>query len=331
MRFLLSVFFMCLLWAVADVNACSCEPTDTLEAYRTTPVIVKGTVVSKSFVSLSSTMNDTALRKFKSAGLSEIQEDYLQLQVLRIELSVSEIYKGGLQYCDKVILYTTAHGGSCGYLGFRESEEFIVHASPSSFTYSFFISDLHVTDKLEEHGSLWTNLCTLTAPYSSDNEKTITQLQNLYPSNKQAPFHEIINDYDYGLNKARESNKPIFLMFTGTKCKNVADVNAVIMESEVIVTLLNKHFVSVILHVDDNSKLPEVELVWRKGRQHKIKTLGNKWAHLEMTQYDANYQPFITIIGFREDRILDMKIMMPDEEEVLEYLQLGLEAFNLSR
>ena len=120
-------------------------------------------------------------------------------------------------------------------------------------------------------------------------------LSSILPYNKD---HLIFYDYQEGLGKASEIDKPIFLLFTGAKCKNNLEVQS-LLKTEKVKDQLEK-FVQIHLYVDDPTKVAEPYKVFRDGKEIIIRTVGNKWAHLEIAKFGCNKQPYMLTIDHNE-------------------------------
>ena len=132
----------------------------------------------------------------------------------------------------------------------------------------------------------------------------------------------IIHDYYVGIEKAKEKNKPIFLMFTAASCANLRMINELINNDNEIQNLLNYFFVPVILFVDDKTKLQQERRVQRDGKEIKIRTKGNEWTHIEISKYNCNAQPFMLLINSNEEEIKPPLIGNVTKSQIVEYLQM---------
>ena len=139
----------------------------------------------------------------------------------------------------------------------------------------------------------------------------------------------VYHDYYLGLKEAKKVSKPILLWFTGNGCKENRDNQVMIIGNKEIVDKLNAEFITIILYVDDRTRLSEVQIMQRDGKQIKVRTHGGKWAHLQMTKYQSNRQPFITVIDSAENRLLDLEPEEFSEKKFKMLLDRGLEIFRL--
>ena len=111
----------------------------------------------------------------------------------------------------------------------------------------------------------------------------------------------VIRDYQEGLHIAKEQNKPVFLLFTGYSCQNNEKMADLLKKSSVVNQL--EKFVQVHLYVDDRTELGTPYTAMVNGEEVKIRTLGDKWAALQMQTFGTNYQPLIYVIDHEENII----------------------------
>jgi len=140
-------------------------------------------------------------------------------------------------------------------------------------------------------------------------------------------LNQFFDDYATGLLEAKAQHKPILLWFTGNTCKENRDNQALIIESDQITDRLNDNFITIILHVDDRTKLDEVQVIEKDRDQLKLRTYGAKWAHLQITKYQSRRQPFLAIIDYRETRLLDYSRDKLNENDILKFLKAGIIEF----
>jgi len=135
------------------------------------------------------------------------------------------------------------------------------------------------------------------------------------------PEYVYITDYDLGLAAAEETDQPIFLLFTGEMCKNNTDLKSLISNSDKVSKLLAENYISVVLHVDDNTRLQKEQIVERDGQKITLRTKGNLWADVAVHKYGCTIQPMMVIIDV-DQNILKKAIQGSiTENELLEYLK----------
>lgn len=134
-------------------------------------------------------------------------------------------------------------------------------------------------------------------------------------------------DYDEGLAYARQVHKPVMLDFTGHACVNCRKMEANVWPDNEISKVINQDYVLIQLYVDDKTDLPQQEqTTTTEGRV--IKTIGNKWSHLQTSKFEANSQPFYVLL----DPATGQPLVTPqganyDPKQFLAYLNSGLSNF----
>ena len=127
-------------------------------------------------------------------------------------------------------------------------------------------------------------------------------------------------DYYEGIEKSAESNKPIFLLFTGRTCESNLLFNELISEDDELIQLLGQEYVPVVLYVDDSTPLDQEKVVIRDGRKIVLRTRGNQWANIEISKYKHNVQPFMLVIDADENILKEPIIGKITKDELLQYL-----------
>ncbi len=90
---------------------------------------------------------------------------------------------------------------------------------------------------------------------------------------------------------AKKENKNILLDFSGFGCVNCRKMEAKVLSDERVQARL-KDFVVVTLIVDDRTALAEPITVEENGKTITLKTVGDKWSHLQRSRFKANAQPY---------------------------------------
>jgi thiol:disulfide interchange protein DsbD len=106
----------------------------------------------------------------------------------------------------------------------------------------------------------------------------------------------IVSDFDEGLALAKQENKRVFVDFTGYGCVNCRKMEATVFQDERVRTTLSDDYVVVRLYVDDKTPLPEPLRVESNGRERTLRTVGDRWSHLQATRFGAQTQPFYVIL-----------------------------------
>jgi thiol:disulfide interchange protein DsbD len=111
-------------------------------------------------------------------------------------------------------------------------------------------------------------------------------------------------DYDEALAVARKLHKPLMLDFTGINCVNCRKMEGQVWSDPEVMKRLKNNFVIVSLYVDvQNIDLQPSEEYFSKALNKKITTLGDKNADLQVTQYNANVQPYYFFLDAHENRL----------------------------
>lgn len=138
--------------------------------------------------------------------------------------------------------------------------------------------------------------------------------------------HDIVafKDYEKGVAYAQSVNKPILLDFTGYACVNCRKMEDYVWSDPAVMAMLKEEFVLISLHVDDKKVMPESEQYISPTTNKKIKTIGNKWSDFQITNYQANAQPYYIILDQEENRMNEPVGYTPDVETYKMWLQDGL-------
>lgn len=119
-----------------------------------------------------------------------------------------------------------------------------------------------------------------------------TQDFNLYESE----VHPQYRDFESGMRASRAENKPVLIDFSGYGCVNCREMEASVWTDPKVKSLIDEQFILVTLIVDDKTKLPEYIEVKDGDSIRKIKTIGEKWSHLQTQKFGANAQPFYVML-----------------------------------
>jgi thiol:disulfide interchange protein DsbD len=111
-------------------------------------------------------------------------------------------------------------------------------------------------------------------------------------------------DYDEALAIARQLHKPLMLDFTGINCVNCRKMEGEVWSDPEVMKRLKNDFVIVSLYVDVHDvDLQPSEQYFSKMLDKKITTLGDKNADLQITEYNANTQPYYFFLDANENRL----------------------------
>ena len=150
-----------------------------------------------------------------------------------------------------------------------------------------------------------------------------TQDFNLYNNEVHAKF----DDYDLGMEYARQHGKPVMLDFTGYGCVNCRKMELAVWTDSKVSDIINNDYVLITLYVDNKTPLTTPVKVTENGRERTLRTVGDKWSYLQRVKFGANAQPFYVLID-NEGRPLN-KSYSYDEDipKYIEFLQTGLENY----
>lgn len=141
---------------------------------------------------------------------------------------------------------------------------------------------------------------------------------------------QVINDFEQGLQLAKQQNKPILLDFTGWACVNCRKMEENVWPVPEIKELIEKDYVLVSLYVDDRKKLsPDEAFTYTlpDGSKKEIKTVGDIYATLQSLNFTSVSQPLYVAISPDEQLLTRPVGYTPNQKEYLEWLKCGLEAF----
>ena len=150
-----------------------------------------------------------------------------------------------------------------------------------------------------------------------------TQDFNLYNNEVHAKF----DDYDLGMEYARQHGKPVMLDFTGYGCVNCRKMELAVWTDPKVSDIINNDYVLITLYVDNKTPLSSPVKIMENGTERTLRTVGDKWSYLQRVKFGANAQPFYVLID-NEGRPLN-KSYSYDESipKYIEFLQTGLENY----
>ena len=134
-----------------------------------------------------------------------------------------------------------------------------------------------------------------------------TQHSTLNTQYKTMSIHEgqiTFTDYDEGMAYAKENNMPVFLDFNGFGCVNCRKMEAAVLSKPEVAEHMHK-YVLISLIVDDKTKLEEPIVLEENGKTVTLKTVGDKWSHMQRVQYQSNAQPYYVQLDADGKRIVE--------------------------
>ncbi len=151
----------------------------------------------------------------------------------------------------------------------------------------------------------------------------VTQDFNLYGNDIRE-----FEDYEEGMQYARENNLPVMLDFSGYACVNCRKMEGAVFDTDVVRDILNNRYVFIKLMVDDKHELAEPYTVTEGGRQVLIETVGEKWAYLQRSKFDINAQPYYVILDGKGRLLAPPREYNENVAEFIQWLEVGIEEYN---
>ncbi|MBP5377686.1 MAG: thioredoxin family protein [Bacteroidaceae bacterium] len=156
---------------------------------------------------------------------------------------------------------------------------------------------------------LWGAPCTLVSAFAPPMEKSAEEKEKIF------------TDYDEALAFAKKEGRPLMVDFSGYGCVNCRKMEAAVFTDSVVADIIYNRYVFVQLFVDDRTPLAETEEVEENGKMRKLRTLGDKWSHLQATRYGANSQPFYVLIDSDGKLLAEPYSYNEDVEQFLKWVK----------
>ena len=150
-----------------------------------------------------------------------------------------------------------------------------------------------------------------------------TQDFNLYKNEVHAKF----NDFDAGMEYARQQGKPVMVDFTGYGCVNCRKMELAVWTDQKVSQMLNEDYVLITLFVDDKTKLPEPIKITENGTERTLRTVGDKWSYLQRSKFGANAQPFYVLLDNEGMPLNKSYSYDEDIQKYVEFLGTGLKNY----
>lgn len=151
-----------------------------------------------------------------------------------------------------------------------------------------------------------------------------TQDFNLYESE----VHPQFDDYEAGMNYARQVGKPVMLDFSGYGCVNCREMEASVWTDTTVKDILDNDFILITLMVDDKTRLPVTLEVEENGKSRKLKSIGDKWSYFQRTKFGSNAQPFYVMLDPNGMPLGPSYGHNLDVSKYIEWLRGGLQEFS---
>ena len=147
-----------------------------------------------------------------------------------------------------------------------------------------------------------------------------TQDFNLYKNEIHAQF----NDYDAGMQYAKQNHKPVMIDFTGYGCVNCRKMELAVWTDPQISKIMNEDYVLITLYVDEKAKLPEPIKITENGTERTLRTVGDKWSYLQRSKFGANAQPFYVLLDNEGNPLNSSYSYDEDIAKYKDFLETGL-------
>ena len=125
-------------------------------------------------------------------------------------------------------------------------------------------------------------------------------------------------DYEEGMAYAKANNMPVFLDFNGFGCVNCRKMEAAVLSKPEVAEHMHK-YVLISLIVDDKTKLAEPITVEENGKTVTLKTVGDKWSHMQRSHYQSNAQPYYVQLNADGNRIVESSYAY--DEDIAKFLE----------
>lgn len=154
-----------------------------------------------------------------------------------------------------------------------------------------------------------------------------TQDFNLYNNEVHAKF----DDYDLGMEYARQHGKPVMLDFTGYGCVNCRKMELAVWTDPKVSDIINNDYVLITLYVDNKTPLTSPVKITENGTERTLRTVGDKWSYLQRVKFGANAQPFYVLINNEGEPLNKSYSYDESIPKYIEFLQTGLENYKKER
>ncbi len=134
-------------------------------------------------------------------------------------------------------------------------------------------------------------------------------------------------DFEQGLLCAKAQNKPVFIDFTGHGCVNCREMEANVWSDPRVLERLKNEFVIIALYVDDKTELPQNEWITSKYDQKVKKTIGKKFADLQISKFGVNAQPYYVLLDHNQELLTKPSVRDLNPDHFIEFLDNGLSVF----
>jgi thiol:disulfide interchange protein DsbD len=139
--------------------------------------------------------------------------------------------------------------------------------------------------------------------------------------------HPKFYDYDEGMEYAAKHAKPVMIDFTGFGCVNCREMEASVWSDPRVKGIIDNDYVLISLYVDDKTKLSETIEIEEYGKKTKLRTVGDKWSHLQRHKFGANAQPYYVLLNNKGLPIAPWRAYNKNVDEYIRFLQEGIKNY----
>jgi len=134
-------------------------------------------------------------------------------------------------------------------------------------------------------------------------------------------------DYQQALACAKKQNKPVFIDFTGHGCVNCRQMEANVWSDPKVLKRMRENFIVTALYVDDKTDLPENEWIVSKYDKKVKKTIGKKFADLQIARFNVNSQPYYVLLDTAGNLLTNPRAYDLNVDAFIKFLDTGLTNF----
>ena len=137
--------------------------------------------------------------------------------------------------------------------------------------------------------------------------------------------------YDEARAAAAAQGKPLLIDFTGYGCVNCRKMEASVWTDDAVASLLTDDYVLVSLYVDDRKKLDKpVTVTGSDGKTTTLRTVGDRWSHLQQTRFGQLTQPLYVAISPDGQLLAKPMGFTESAQGFADWLRKGLKAYRTS-
>ncbi|MDE6267250.1 MAG: thioredoxin family protein [Muribaculaceae bacterium] len=151
-----------------------------------------------------------------------------------------------------------------------------------------------------------------------------TQDFNLYAGGDFEEFE----DYEAGMEYARNNHRPVLIDFSGYGCVNCRKMEGAVFDTPEVERTIKENFVMIRLMVDDKKYLPQPETVTENGKTIILETIGDKWSYLERSKFHGNIQPLYVILDNEGNALTPSRSYNENLTEFVLWLQDGMQKYS---